>query len=93
MKPPTTGARQTTTILTEGLNSSFSIDYGAITKTEPLKTNWFWRFLARLKPPLSYDAGEFYDWQELLGFWFMLTVSPLLVFLSFAVRAAHGLNP
>jgi hypothetical protein len=76
------GARETAANLTKRLNSSFGIDYDDIMKAEPAKTNGFWRYLSSLKPPLSYSAGEYYDWQELWIFSAILAVSPFLVLLA-----------
>ena len=88
-----TGARETATTLTRRLNSSFGIDYDDITKAEPAKTNGFWRYLSSLKPPLSYSAGEYYDWQELWIFSAILAVSPFLVFLVCGFRRSRPCIP
>lgn len=60
-----TGARETATILTDRLKW-FGINYDAIAHAKRTKA-------------ISYSAGEYYDWRELLIFSAILVVSPFLV--------------
>ena len=65
------GARETATVLSDRLKW-FGINYDAITQAKRTRT----------KPTISYSAGEYYDWRELLIFSAVLSVSPFLVLLS-----------
>jgi hypothetical protein len=65
------GARETATVLIDRLKW-FGINYDAITQAKRTRT----------KPTISYSAGEYYDWRELLIFSTVLSVSPFLVLLS-----------